>query len=50
MTATIISLLAVTIGFTGLVVWVYWPSHKEDIESHGRIVFDDGPDSNGNGS
>ena len=50
MTATIISLLAVTISFTGLVVWVFWPSHKENLESHGGIVFDDESDSEGNKS
>ena len=41
MNATIFSLLAVTISFAGLVLWVYWPSHKEKLEEQGRIVLDD---------
>jgi|GEM_PF-6023846 len=41
MTPTIISLLAVTFGFIGLVLWVYWPSHKSRIEKLGRIPLDD---------
>jgi cbb3-type cytochrome oxidase subunit 3 len=41
MTATLISLLAVTFGFVGLVLWVYWPSHKQELESLGQIPLDD---------
>lgn len=41
MTPTIISLLAVTIGFFGLLIWVYWPSHKNRLEQLGRIPLDD---------
>lgn len=41
MTGTLISLLAVTFGFLGLVFWVYWPSRKKELESLGRIPLDD---------
>ena len=41
MTATLISLLAVTFGFIGLVLWVYWPSRKQELESLGQIPLDD---------
>jgi cbb3-type cytochrome oxidase subunit 3 len=41
MNATIISLLAVTFSFAGLVLWVYWPSRKKELESLGRIPLDD---------
>jgi hypothetical protein len=41
----IVSLLAVTIGFTLLVGWVYWPSHKAPLEQLGRIPLGDEPDS-----
>ena len=27
--------------FLGIVVWVYWPSRKEELEAHGRIPLDD---------
>ena len=36
-----ISLLAVTIAFTGLVIWVYWPSHRQRLESFGSMALDD---------
>ena len=35
-----LSLIAVTIAFTALVLWVYWPSNRETMEKHARIVFD----------
>ena len=41
MSATLISLLAVTFGFIGLVFWVYWPSRKQELESLGKIPLDD---------
>lgn len=41
MTATLISLLAVTFGFAGLVLWVFWPSHKDRLEELGRIPLDE---------
>jgi cbb3-type cytochrome oxidase subunit 3 len=41
MSATLISLLAVTIGFGGLVLWVYWPSNKEELESLGSMPLED---------
>jgi cbb3-type cytochrome oxidase subunit 3 len=40
MTATLISLLAVTAGFAALVLWVYWPSRRARLESLGRIPLD----------
>ena len=41
MNATIFSLLAVTFGFIGLLVWVYAPRRKAELEEHGRIPLDD---------
>ena len=41
MSATLISLLAVTFGFLGLVAWVYWPSRKQDLESLGSMPLED---------
>lgn len=40
MSATMFSLIAVTVGFTGLVAWVYWPSHKSRLESLGQIPLE----------
>lgn len=40
MTATLFSLIAVTVGFTLLVVWVYWPSRKKRLESLGEIPLE----------
>lgn len=37
-----ISLLAVTIGFIALVVWVYKPSRRDRLESYGEIPRQDG--------
>jgi cbb3-type cytochrome oxidase subunit 3 len=37
MSPAIVSLLAVTFGFTALVVWVYWPSRKSRVEAFGSI-------------
>jgi len=41
MSATEFSLLAVTISFTSLVLWVYWPGRRERLESYGAIPLDD---------
>ena len=41
MNATLLSLLAVTVGFTVLVAWVYWPSRRNQLESLGQIPLDD---------
>jgi len=38
--AALISLLAVTVGFVSLVVWVYWPSRRGRLESYGRIPLE----------
>jgi cbb3-type cytochrome oxidase subunit 3 len=43
MSPTLISLLAVTVGFTALVAWVYWPSHKARLERLGHIPLADEP-------
>ena len=40
MTATLFSLIAVTLGFSLLVAWVYWPSRKNKLESLGEIPLD----------
>jgi cbb3-type cytochrome oxidase subunit 3 len=39
--APLVSLLVVTIGFTLLVAWVYWPSHRTRLEQLGRIPLGD---------
>lgn len=41
MSATIFSLLAVTLGFAVLLWWVYSPQRKASLEEHGRIPLDD---------
>jgi cbb3-type cytochrome oxidase subunit 3 len=41
MTPTEFSLLAVTVSFTGLVLWVYWPGRRERLESYGAIPLDE---------
>jgi len=40
MTATLFSLVAVTLGFALLVAWVYWPSRKSKLEALGEIPLD----------
>ncbi len=40
MTATLFSLIAVTLGFAALVAWVYWPSRKSKLEALGEIPLD----------
>lgn len=41
MTATLFSLLAVTVAFAALVLWVYWPSRRARLESLGQIPLDE---------
>jgi cbb3-type cytochrome oxidase subunit 3 len=41
MSASEFSLLAVTLSFAGLVVWVYWPSRRGRLESYGSIPRED---------
>jgi len=41
MTAAEFSLVAVTIAFIGLVLWVYSPSRRGRIESYGSMPLDD---------
>ena len=45
MSPTEISLIAVTVAFIALVVWVYWPSRRQHLESHGSIPLDDEPEN-----
>jgi len=40
MSATLFSLLAVTVGFIALVAWVYWPSRRARLESLGQIPLE----------
>ena len=44
MSATLFSLLAVTVGFTALVAWVFWPSRRKRFESLGRIPLEESKD------
>ncbi len=41
MIAAEISLLAVTAGFGGLLLWVYWPGHRDRLESYGAMPLED---------
>lgn len=42
MSPAILSLLAVTFGFAGLVAWVYWPSRRSRMEQFAAIpLLDD---------
>jgi FtsZ-interacting cell division protein ZipA len=36
-----ISLIGVTVAFTALVVWVFWPSRRERLEAHAHTPLDD---------
>ena len=38
--ASIFSLISITIGFTALLLWVYWPSRRDRLEALGEIPFD----------
>ena len=44
MSATLFSLIAVTVGFAALVAWVYWPSRKKKLEALGEIPLDSDSD------
>ena len=44
MNATLLSLIAVTVSFTILVVWVYWPSRRSSLEALGRIPLENSPE------
>lgn len=41
MTGTLFSLIALVIGFTALIVWVYSPSRKQELNDTAKLVFDD---------
>lgn len=40
MNATLFSLLAITLAFSALVVWVYWPSRRGRLESLRHIPLE----------
>lgn len=40
MNVTLFSLLSVTLAFSALVLWVYWPSRRSRLESLGRIPLE----------
>lgn len=48
MTANIISLLAVTLAFGGLLAWVFWPGNRQRLEDYGKIPFVDKADDSDN--
>jgi len=41
MTAAEFSLLAVSVSFIGLVLWVYWPSRRAQLNSYGAMPLED---------
>lgn len=41
MTWKIFSLLAVTVAFIGLVVWVYLPRNKKRLDSYGSLPLEE---------
>lgn len=45
MTATEFSLLAVTLGFVLLVIWVYAPGRRHRLESYGAIPLEEDDES-----
>jgi cbb3-type cytochrome oxidase subunit 3 len=47
MSAAEISLLAVTVAFVSLVVWVYWPTRRQRLEEHASMPLEDEPHSHG---
>jgi cbb3-type cytochrome oxidase subunit 3 len=38
--ATLFSLLSITVTFSALVLWVYWPSRRRRLESLGHIPLE----------
>ncbi len=40
MNATLFSLLSITLAFSALVAWVYWPSRRGRLESLGHIPLE----------
>lgn len=39
----IFSLIAMTIAFTGLLIWVYRPSQRSRFEELGKLIFETEP-------
>ena|GEM_PF-1977647 len=37
-----LSLIVVTLAFTGLLLWVYWPSNRDALEKQGQLIFEPG--------
>lgn len=44
MTGTLVSLVAVTLGFVALLVWVYRPRARNQWEQFGRLLFEEHDD------
>ena len=40
MNATLFSLLSITLAFSSLVLWVFWPSRRGRLESLGHIPLE----------
>ena len=49
MTATEFSLIAVTLGFVLLLVWVYSPARRDRLESYGHMPLEDDRDQDQEG-
>lgn len=43
MSLQLVALLIVTIGFTTLFSWVYWPTNRERFDAGSRLPFIDSP-------
>jgi cbb3-type cytochrome oxidase subunit 3 len=43
MTSTLFSLLTITLGFSALILWVFWPSRRKHLESLGQIPLEEIP-------
>lgn len=47
MSGTLFSLVAVVLAFSALIVWVYMPSRKQQINEIANLVFDEVVDDAG---
>lgn len=45
MTPTLFSLLTITLGFSALILWVFWPSRREHLEALGQIPLEEIPEN-----
>ena len=41
MSGTLFSLIALVLGFSALLIWVYSPSRKQELNDTAHLVFDD---------